>query len=225
MTIVMSEDLRRSRLLTLMDELASPDRDIIPKPRLGLTLWQTIRMERLQSQWFDTSLAAEVYEAIHVSIIDNFPLEDDAAINEAQLAYLDAESAALYLAGYRYGEQVAMVAPVTRMAIATAILAWTQTLDANWGSIVRKASEEDPWETAAEWAAILQHEADLNSPSKEAAVQWEASLNELEALHPERKTDLGELAEKMADALSDLRGYMFEEGRLDGEAMSGAGAR
>ena len=219
-SIVMSEDLRRSRLLSLMDGLVTSPRDIVPESRHGLTLWQTNRMHLLQSQWLETSTVARVYEAAHSALIRDLPSKDDYTFNNAQMEYWDTESAAFYLAGYRHGEQVAMVDTATRRAIAIAFAADTKgPRQKDWGSVVREATEEDPWESAAEWAANLEHDSQFESSINNAKARWIACVASLEALHPERKMDLVALNDIMTHAIWDLRGRMFHEGCLDGETV------
>lgn len=215
---LISGEARHSRLSELLDSLASPDRGEIGKPHLGLTLWQTVRMYWLQSRWFDVSTLYKAFSDVANDTTPFLSTEEDVDLADVWVNLLDAESAVFYLAGVRFGEQIAEVGPVTRRAIASAILA---TARDHWYAIVGEAADEDPWEAAAEWAAELEYEAQGKSSSKDAMAQWGALLDMLEGLHPEQKEFLGKLDNLLREAIPDLRRYMFKEGRLDGEAVSG----
>ncbi len=217
-SIVIRGEARHSRLSELLDSLASSDREAIRKPHPGLTLWQTVRMVGLQSRWFDVSTLYKAFSDVANDTTPCLSSEEDADLADVWVDLLDAESAVFYLAGVRFGEQIAEVGPVTRRAIAAAILA---TARDHWYAIVGEAADEDSWEAAAEWAAELEHEAQGKSPSKDARAQWGALLDRLKGLHPEQKEFLGKLDNLLIEAIPDLRRYMFKEGRLDGEAMSG----
>lgn len=212
---LISGEARHSRLSELLDSLASPDRE---KPHHGLTLWQTVRMYGLQSRWFDVSTSYKAFFDVAGDTTPCLSIDEDGDLADVWVNLLDAESAVFYLAGVRFGEQIAEVGPVTRRAIASAILA---TARDHWYAIVGEAADEDPWEAAAEWAAELEYEAQGKSPSKDARAQWVALLDILEGLHPEQKEFLGKLDNLLREAIPDLRRYMFKEGRLDGEAVSG----
>lgn len=186
------------RISTILESLASCDRDIVLSVAEGLAYWQQVRADVLFDAWAPKGTKV-LYEQL-----DRLSVDDDTTLGTIAGSVLYDNAGVFYGAGFDFGQQVASVALETRNAIATAFAAKEDTIK-DWAAVTHEVATRDLWEAAALDAADIQSQDLMKG-------EWS------ERLEP---NDAAQEADALLDAtIYSLREFMFHEGRLDGEALA-----
>lgn len=152
-SIVMSEDLRRSRVLTILECLADPDRDIVPIVSEGITFWQQVRANALFDMW-DTKEMDVFYKGFdHFTRVGCLSADEEKALDGAGCLAIWDNTKTFYRAGFEFGQQVASVDLATQNAVAQAI-AIQEDIGDDWGAVLHAVQTRDIWEEAALTVAV-----------------------------------------------------------------------
>lgn len=217
----MQPELLPNRLSVVMDALVNADSQ--PKnPDVGLTLWQTAWVTVLYDQWQDTPAAQAVLGTIEDLASGREGDFEDELLTMAHDVWKPNRNA-FYAAGFQFGQQYATVDRSTRMAIAVAIASAESAR--TWPEILARVAIDDVWEKATEKAYEVEADEKDDTPGAIAWRKWKRALEEL-GYRPDSGSFhvWNELDGAFTQSLADLREYMFHQGRLDGEALSGGGA-
>lgn len=189
------------RVSTILESLASCDRDIVLSVAEGLTYWQQVRADVLFDAWAPKGTKV-LYDQL-----DRLSVDDDTTLGTIAGSVLYDNAGVFYGAGFHFGQLVASVALETRDAIATAFAAKEDTVH-DWAAVTHEVATRDLWEAAALDAADIQSQDLLKG-------EWSERLAQLEP------NDAVHEADALLDAtIYSLREFMFHEGRLDGEDLA-----
>lgn len=203
------------RLLDILESIATPQ-STLNKPAAGMTRWQTVRAENLESVWGNRQEAKEFFALLDKWDAD-LPLHREAKLLDSAIwPVLWGTQNWFYREGLTTGQRMATVPPTTRSAIAKAMAGLA---DPRWEANITFEPEDDLWELGAWQAAQTLYDAMPPAHLVTAIQQWNMLLETLERDLPAAAKDLEALRDSYVVCDQDLRRYFFHEGCLDGTAL------
>lgn len=218
-----TKTVQGTRLESILECLANPDRDFVARLGDSPSYWQAVRVNELMTIWVETAFAKK-FDATLAWFQTRVPLslEDNTALNKASVAVWDHNAAVFYREGVLFGQQVAAISPATRFAIGQA-MAFLDNDSRDWAAIVQVAATENLWVQAAFGVAAARY-VSLGSMGKPGDA-WDNLLEKLEAHYSIDSEIIRTLDEDLIISTDHLRDYIFDQGRLDGEVLNGGGAQ
>lgn len=221
MVLMMQRESLSAHLSHVMDALVNAD-SLPYEPDVGLTLWQTAWVTMLFGQWQGTASAQSVLQMIENLAHGREGDFEDELFTMAYDVWVPCRNT-FYAAGFQFGQQYAMVDSSTRMTIAIAI---ASIQSGTWAKILESVATDDLWEKALVDARGSEEDAKDATPGAIAWRKWDRALEELRCGPDVTARAVGyELDAVFNESVVDLQQYMFHQGRLDGEALGGGGAR
>jgi len=211
------------RLTLLLESIAQPKSSIPAQAADGITYWQTVRLMNLKDTWYATEAAQEF-----LTLRDQFSTtvgltaaETD-AIGEANWSVWNQNALYSYRTGFDFGAMRTTVPLCAQEAITQAIAALP---DESWCDMLGALAVGDPWGEAAARVATLKIESLLPAGGMYGSAEWDSYVETLSQRFPNHGEAIRHLDEALTYSVILLREFMFHEGRLDGEVVSGGVAR